>query len=79
VALLSSVLARALGLWYVDVCMFINILIVFEQILSVYLKKTIGACFCILGWCCLGFFRTAKPMKQRKQSWGYSYKLSCFH
>lgn len=48
---LFSVVAMALGLWYVDVCMFINILIVFEQILWVYLKKTIGACFCILGFC----------------------------
>lgn len=78
-ALLLSVLALALGLWYVDVCMFINTLIVFEQILWVYLKKTIGACFCILGFCCLFFFRTAKPMKQRKQSWGYSHKSSYFH
>lgn len=67
-ALLSSVLPMALGLWHVDVRMFINILIVFEQILWVYLKKTIGACFCILGICSLGFVRAAKPIKQRKQA-----------
>lgn len=60
-ALHFSVLAMALGLWYVDVCMFINILIVFEQILWVYLKKTIGACFYILGCCCLGFLELQKP------------------
>lgn len=26
-----------------------------------------------------GIFRIAKPLKQRKQSWGYSHKLSYFH
>lgn len=60
-ALLFGVLAMALGLWYVDVCMFINILIVFEQILWVYLKKTIGACFCILVWWCLIFLELQNP------------------
>lgn len=50
----------ALRLQYVDVCMFINILIVFEQILWVYLKKTIGASFCILRWC-LGFLELQNP------------------
>lgn len=78
VALLSSALAVALGLWDVDVWMFINIRIVFEQIPWLCLKKTIGACFCILVFF-FYFFRTAKSLKQRKPSWGSSHKLSSFH
>lgn len=73
-ALLSSVLAMALGLWHVDVCMFINILIVFEQILWVYLKKTIGACFCILGICSVGFL-SWKTYETKEAS----HRLSYFH
>lgn len=74
VALLSSALAVALGLWYVDVWMFINIPIVFEQIPWLCLKKTIGACFCIL----IFFFRTAKSSETKEAVLGFQPQIVLF-